>query len=624
MDAVTPLGPAPSFGRRTAIAKGILLAAALATFAAPLFLDPETDWLRTRIPACGALLALLTLLTYGLLSRHGALLRQGPGGFRLGRVDAILLLALPLYSVATSNSRLYFSPGDNRATRHIGPLLVMRRTLDLSGVPEYRQDPNHYSALRVGNRLLPSFPVGTGLLSVPYAAASLALSGGRETPQLLDRSEKHFAALLFAASAVFLFFGIRRRFGEGAALGAAFVFGLATSALTSASQSLWSATGATFCLSLALWCLLPGDESDVRAAAGGLAAAAAFLCRPTALLPAAFIGLALLLTRRRAALVYGTAAAAGCGAGAVLLFHLYGHPLGGYATLNPISGAWSARPTEGFLGNLVSPSRGLLVYFPYLFALPLARPALSQDRELSRWFWASAGAVVSLYALTSLYGKWWGGHSMGPRLMTEVSPFFAFLTVPVWTGLAGRRRALTFVLATVGFAAATQILALYRQEAGMWNIHAHVDTNRNALWTIRQSQLLAIWWPRALAFPRELARILEGYRQDDGLMGGLDLAPNAVVRGPLAVKGWARIPGEDLQVRILLDGEERTDVPVQRYSRPDVCTVIPAIRDCTKAGFEARFEPAEDEEKKHEVTAIFFSRDGRYRIYPPCPITWKP
>jgi hypothetical protein len=287
--------PAPSTETRVGrVVRGILGIAALGVVASPLSLPPETDWLRTPIPAAGAVLAVVTLAAYGLLASKGAALRPGPGGFRLRTLDAVLLLALPFYALATSNGRLLTS-GDNRATRQLGPLLVSTGSFDLSNLPAYRVSPLHYSAVRINGRKLPAFPIGTGLLSVPYAAASLAVAG-RTTPQLLDRSDKQLAALLTAASAVLFFLGVRRRFGEGPALGAAVVFALATPALTTASQSLWSSTGEIFCLCLALFFVLPGEDSDAWAAAGGLAMAAAFLCRPTALIPAVFVGLALLST----------------------------------------------------------------------------------------------------------------------------------------------------------------------------------------------------------------------------------------------------------------------------------------------------------------------------------------
>lgn len=149
------------------------------------------------------------------------------------------------------------------------------------------------------------------------------------------------------------------------------------------------------------------------------------------------------------------------------------------------------------------------------------------------------------------------------------------------------------------------------------------------LWAVTKTEPSAAsapspqWRQRKPGEPVE--KIVAGRRLDALLTGGLDTMPeNGVVRGPLVVRGWARIPGEDLGVRILIDGEEVADVPVRRTARPDVCAALPQMRDCESAGFEARFEPVEGDEGPHEITAIFFSRDGRYRVYPPALFTWKP
>jgi hypothetical protein len=131
--------------------------------------------------------------------------------------------------------------------------------------------------------------------------------------------------------------------------------------------------------------------------------------------------------------------------------------------------------------------------------------------------------------------------------------------------------------------------------------------------------------PRVNKKPDLTALGLQGLRPDNSLTGGLDPLPeNGVVRGALVVQGWARIPGEDLEVRILIDGEERVPGAAGRYPRPDVCMVVPAMVDCSKAGFEARFEFEEGDEGTHEIAAVFLSRDGRYRIYPPVRFTWTP
>jgi len=154
-------------------------------------------------------------------------------------------------------------------------------------------------------------------------------------------------------------------------------------------------------------------------------------------------------------------------------------------------------------------------------------------------------------------------------------------------------------------------------------------TARGDLWAVTKTEPGAVTeMPVPWRFTGKLgplAQIPEGRRRDDLLSGSLDdPAENAVVTGPLLVRGWARIPGEDLEVRILIDGEERGGNAIRRVPRPDVCAVIPGMGECATAGYEARFDPAPDDDDRHEVTVIFFSRDGRYRVYPPSPIRWTP
>ena len=61
-------------------------------------------------------------------------------------------------------------------------------------------------------------------------------------------------------------------------------------------------------------------------------------------------------------------------------------------------------------------------------------------------------------------------------------------------------------------------------------------------------------------------------------MGSLDVpAEGAVLKGPLTVGGWARIPGEDLDVTILIDGEKRPFLRGARIPRRDVQEALPRL-----------------------------------------------
>jgi hypothetical protein len=109
------------------------------------------------------------------------------------------------------------------------------------------------------------------------------------------------------------------------------------------------------------------------------------------------------------------------------------------------------------------------------------------------------------------------------------------------------------------------------------------------------------------------------------LTGSIDVpAAGATVRGTLTVSGWARMPGEDLAVSILVDGEERPVLSFERFPRPDVQAAVPRLGDCSRAGYRATLALDEGDDGPHEVAAVFRTADGRERPYGPQKFDWKP
>ncbi|HEV8267643.1 MAG TPA: hypothetical protein VGR00_05400 [Thermoanaerobaculia bacterium] len=483
--------PRPSDVAAARRSRRLLAATALAVAISPLFEGPFTSWDEGPSLGAGALLLVLVGAVYALFGARRALAH----GERLEGEDVVLLLAFPLYVAFVANGEP-LSSGDNLATSRLGPLIVQKRTLDLSSVAAFHEEPLPYAAVWVGDRLLPSFPLGTGLLSVPYAAAALVASSDETTTALFDRWEKHFASLLTVGAAVLLFLALRRRFGEKAAFGAALLFGLATPAFSTGSQALWSTTGEVFLICLVLFLVLGGEPpvpSAARLLAAGAALGGAFLCRPSALLAGGFVALAVIVEIRGKAWPLLAAAGLSVGLAAAWLGSLYGHPLGGYGLMNASASMW-APTTAGALGTLFSPSRGLVVFFPYVLLAGAGLAASS--RPTKRWWLAAFGATVATYALAASYGKWWGGASLGPRLMSEASPFMALLALPLLTSFRERGRWRWTFLGTALFAAATQVLIVNSPAAIGWSARVDVDRNPESLWSLRDSQIVAAWLPR--------------------------------------------------------------------------------------------------------------------------------
>ena len=96
------------------------------------------------------------------------------------------------------------------------------------------------------------------------------------------------------------------------------------------------------------------------------------------------------------------------------------------------------------------------------------------------------------------------------------------------------------------------------------------------------------------------------------------------VPGDLLVRGWARIPGEDLEVSILVDGFERKPSRASRVPRADVASAVPDLGDCSAAGFEITVPFHPDDRGDRLLVAVFRSRREGVKHLPGLRITWAP
>lgn len=94
----------------------------------------------------------------------------------------------------------------------------------------------------------------------------------------------------------------------------------------------------------------------------------------------------------------------------------------------------------GIAGNLVSPSRGLLVFSPFLaIAIGELVVRAGEPGRLARLLrWQLAGAVAML-VFDSFYVEWWGGYGYGNRYLAELLPLLS-LGLALWLRRHGRGR----------------------------------------------------------------------------------------------------------------------------------------------------------------------------------------
>lgn len=286
------------------------------------------------------------------------------------------------------------------------------------------------------------FPLGTSVLALPYVAAAelLGFSVIDASGTYRRKSEKHLqrllAALLMAGLTSVFHLSARSMLPRAPSVWVALAAAFGTQLWSSASRALWSHTFQILILGIVLWQLLRWEIGERRpgAACLGTLLAWAYFVRPTSLVSiACLLGYVAfrdktLFTRSLAALFLWL------GLFATHSWSLHGAPLPPYYSVArlDLQGFWSA-----LAGLLVSPGRGLLVYVPIsaFVAFLIARHARDvRPRALAL---TGCAAIAGHLGLVAAFPHWWGGHSYGPRLLTDAVPWLVLLGI---LGLDARRR----------------------------------------------------------------------------------------------------------------------------------------------------------------------------------------
>jgi hypothetical protein len=274
---------------------------------------------------------------------------------------------------------------------------------------------------RDGQRYTNRFP-GPILWGAPfYAVTELASTRGTPPhPWLANFAPAGAAAATAAALAIAACFAVFRRLTERPlAVGGALTLGFATGMWSVAGDALWTHGPAALALALGMLAM-----SSRRYAAGGLAFAAAILCRPHLAFVPAVVGLWEGLARRRLKPIVVIGATSLMG---VVAMSLYSQML--FGTWLPMSGYSSSRvdalvTTGGsdFLERtafmFVHPLRGLFIYTPILLIL---LPGIARAWRVAPDWVRSASVGGLVYLVVQLRVNTWhgGGDYFGNRLALE-------------------------------------------------------------------------------------------------------------------------------------------------------------------------------------------------------------
>jgi hypothetical protein len=153
---------------------------------------------------------------------------------------------------------------------------------------------------------------------------------------------------------------------------------------------------------------------------------------------------------------------------------------------------------QALYGHLLSPARGVFIFSPF-FIVVIGGSLWLYDKVIKRpLLWLSITWFCLQVLALSTWRAWWGGHSYGPRLLTDAIPALILTTVLLWQEARWyKRRAVKTVL--VGSYIALGMVGvfintgqgLYNPSTYLWNKDPNVDRYPEYLFDWKYPQFLA-------------------------------------------------------------------------------------------------------------------------------------
>ena len=155
--------------------------------------------------------------------------------------------------------------------------------------------------------------------------------------------------------------------------------------------------------------------------------------------------------------------------------------------------------------NLLSPTRGIFIFSPF-FAIVLLSVLFFKNIRKNLIFWLSLSWFFINLLVVGTKVAYWGGHSYGPRLLTDAIPALILITFLLWNEISKMPNSKFknmfivsyFILGILGIFINTK-QGLYNTYTVSWNPKTNIDKNL---------QFLSDWrFPQFLADKNMLARI---------------------------------------------------------------------------------------------------------------------
>lgn len=367
-------------------------------------------------------------------------------------------------------------------------LSILREgNIDLNEYLALIKEKNNYGIFKVGKMYYNYFPIGMPLITMLFVFIGNILFTGD-----FLKIEIFSAMVLFAFTNFFFFIlsnKLTKSLVNSYILTAIFAF--ATSNFHIMSGGLWTHGGVEIMLILALLFITKGieEKNDIWIVFSAMPLAMTYIVRPTSSVFIIILSIYILLAHRKAFLKYCILGSMIAAIFFVWSFRIYGHFLPPYyqGSRLAFNTFWIA-----LLGQSFSPNRGLFIFTPiFLFSMYGIKLAFKHDM-FSKFL---AISPLPYFFVLAMFPHWWGGHSYGARLFTDLIPFFTLLLVYPLQKINFKQNKIYSVCFTILllFSLFVQIRAVTDFSVHLWNntpnMNNNIDQYPERIWDWKDMQI---------------------------------------------------------------------------------------------------------------------------------------
>ena len=419
----------------------------------------------------------------------------------------------------------WYSPisndSDSRYTLLLTESLLTKGSFVLDGYGIHHHPPIEYGGTQldgedyqleiVDGHYYYFFPPGSSILSAPFVLAQDAAGKGviKNGAWYVGREQgnQHFiASFLMAVLAAIFYLTARLLLPVGWSVVIALGGALGTQVWSTASRVLWNHTWGIALLGCVLWLLLAQATGRRKLPPILLATLLSwsYFVRPTNSLFIIGITVYVLCYHREIFVRYAVTGAAWFAGFVAYSWDHYGALLPAYFRGNRLEVKTLG---EALAGNLISPSRGLLLFVPVVLFVVYLPLRYWRHRVFPRLLVLAAVVSVCHYVAISSFVPWYGGGCYGPRYTTELVPWMVLVTILGVAAALRRREDGSVPPSHVGWRATLiaggvlLLLSVFANGRGaisvparVWNrFPATVDQQPSRVWDWRYPQILAGW-----------------------------------------------------------------------------------------------------------------------------------